>query len=183
MVTVPKVLRYCSQLGTSILVSLKVYRDEEENEKCARAIVRCANGTSHRLVYESQVGDTFSPLKISKFVVPELNVEQFSPIVWPHSSDLVRLRLHLLFEKVFAQDLFPHVVRSCVYKLHTHLRFKKSFYNICLHDSLPRRFVLISNVKLCVKASWTFIWKNIISHALTRSVCTCFLKLHLLMCK
>jgi hypothetical protein len=34
-----------------------VYRDEEENENCGRAIVRVSSGTSHRLVYESQVGD------------------------------------------------------------------------------------------------------------------------------
>ena len=33
------------RLGSSVLVSLKIYRDEEENEKCARAIVRLATGT------------------------------------------------------------------------------------------------------------------------------------------
>ena len=32
-------------LGSSVLVSLKIYRDEDENEKCARAIVRLATGT------------------------------------------------------------------------------------------------------------------------------------------
>ena len=69
---------------------LQVYRDEEENEKCARAIVRYSTGTCHRLVYESQVGDSFSPIKIAKFVVPELSVEQFYPVVCPQSSDLVR---------------------------------------------------------------------------------------------
>ena len=33
------------RLGSSVLVSLKIYRDEDENEKCARAIVRLATGT------------------------------------------------------------------------------------------------------------------------------------------
>ena len=80
-------------------MSLKVYRDEDENEKCARAIVRLTSGTSHQLVYESQVGDSFSPLKVSKFIVPELNVEQFYPVVCPQSSDLViRIVIYNLFK-------------------------------------------------------------------------------------
>jgi hypothetical protein len=88
------------QVGSSVLVSLKVYRDEDENEKCARAIVRLASGTSHRLVYESQVGDSFSPTKVAKFIAPELSVDQFYPVVCPQSSDLVTVQ-YIPFIKLF----------------------------------------------------------------------------------
>lgn len=70
-------------------MSLKVYKDEEDNEKCARAIVRLSSGTSHQLVYESQVGEIFSPLRVVKFIMPELGVEQLYPVVCPQTSDLV----------------------------------------------------------------------------------------------
>lgn len=70
-------------------MSLKYYKEEDDNEKCARVIVRLTSGTLHQLVYESQVGDVFTPLKVAKFLVPDLNISQLYPVVCPQTSDLV----------------------------------------------------------------------------------------------
>jgi len=70
-------------------VSLKFYKEEDDNEKCARVIVRLTSGTLHHLVYESQVGDIFTPLKIAKFLVPDLNMSHLYPVVCPQTSDLI----------------------------------------------------------------------------------------------
>jgi len=71
------------------LVSLKVFKDEKDNERCARAIVRLSSGTSHQLIYESQVGEIFSPLQVLKFLLPELAIDHLYPVVCPETSDLI----------------------------------------------------------------------------------------------
>jgi len=71
------------------LVSLKVYNDENDNERCARVILRLTSGTSHQLVHENQVKEIFSPLSVVRFIMPELVVDHLYPIVCPQTSDLV----------------------------------------------------------------------------------------------
>eukprot|EP00095_Tigriopus_kingsejongensis_P011541 maker-scaffold33_size549341-snap-gene-3.3 protein:Tk11541 transcript:maker-scaffold33_size549341-snap-gene-3.3-mRNA-1 annotation:"hypothetical protein TcasGA2_TC006305" len=77
-----------------IVLSLKTYTDQEqdgheENEVHTRIILRLNSGTIHKLIPDSALDNTLSPVRVAQLLVPELALEKLNPIMCRKASELI----------------------------------------------------------------------------------------------
>ncbi len=138
-----------------VILSLKTYNSEQQQQQQqqkekkkhqsqipdnhTRVMLRLQSGTIHRLVPDSALDGGLSPLHVTKFLVPEMSLDNLHPVICPRASELI-------------VNYDEHVLDNCfkfgmIYQKHEQITEEALFSNR-VHSAAMEEFMAMMGQKI-----------------------------------